>query len=360
MEKNILDVIRSLNYKSKDIFNVIASNMKIDFDFGHGGFLRRTKLPYSLIESLSDGCLSILELDLFLSKRCNASCPKCYCGDATADGELTLDQIKEIIRQAKKIGARVVYTPGAGEPTIDPKFLQIAKFIKEMDMNWVVYTNGIVFCNKKQCKKHTGMTPFQFAKAIKELGVTLIHKIWSTYPGLNDKLTGTRNKYSYAGFVVRGNDGRPRTVYAPKGLNLLRMAGFSPGKDLLLETLCTPANFKDVKENIIPFAEKFGFSLVLEPLILNGWAKKDTTSVLSEKQVEEIFPHLVDFGPRKLYTLVIDNRGFVHKSIGEVDLGNPMSDCRVVDEDGKVVDIFNLIHSNKGLVQNRHSEYVHC
>ncbi|MBP2301088.1 radical SAM/SPASM domain-containing protein [Azospirillum picis] len=86
-------------------------------------------------------------LDLDLTGECAL---KCFYCDRTPDRyngvpnrrELTTEERKDIIRQAKALGATTVEFPGAGEPMLDPGFWDIVEYIHTLGMTSVVFTSG--------------------------------------------------------------------------------------------------------------------------------------------------------------------------------------------------------------------------
>lgn len=89
----------------------------------------------------------MIHLDLDLTGECAL---KCFYCDRTPDRyngvpnrqELTTEERKDIIRQARALGATTVEFPGAGEPMLDPGFWEIVEFIHELGMTSVVFTSG--------------------------------------------------------------------------------------------------------------------------------------------------------------------------------------------------------------------------
>jgi MoaA/NifB/PqqE/SkfB family radical SAM enzyme len=89
----------------------------------------------------------MLHLDLDFTGECKLSC--FYC-DRTPDRysnvpdrvELTTEERKDIIRQAKELGATTIEFPGAGEPMIDPGFWDVIEFIHGNGMIPVIFTSG--------------------------------------------------------------------------------------------------------------------------------------------------------------------------------------------------------------------------
>src|SRR5438067_133505 len=118
-----------------------AANLAADYRNGHHdvveGFLRSpagspfTRLaenlegwsPRELEEFVNrERSHSLLFLVLMLTGACNANCEICFTDRRAKRGETTSEARSDILRQAKKLGARYIYVPGEGEPTIDRAF----------------------------------------------------------------------------------------------------------------------------------------------------------------------------------------------------------------------------------------------
>ncbi len=349
--KLITDTLPAMNYGEERIQRVLINNAKIDLARGY-------TLPKRVVEIVERSDLqedpeknNLLELGLFLSKRCNAACPNCYCGESRKDGELTREQKEEVILQAKALGAKVVYTAGAGEPTIDKDFLHLAKFIHEQEIEWIVYSNGITFSNDEQALRNVGVSSLELADRLVECGTTIVYKMWSSEAFLNNELTGTRGRYNYRQVLVKARDGSKKIVDVSTGLGLLKEAGM---KKLALETLCSSKTFDDVYGLIVPFAEQIEVPIIVEPILLSGGAKDQSGLVLTGTQLEMINPYLTDFGPRNFYSVLVDNRGYMHLSHGEVNLAHPNPAWRIIGENGRVRNLLDAIHSDQVLANNRY------
>lgn len=87
----------------------------------------------------------ITQLSLDTKPICNLKCTWCYNKHLNENGlseqSLTLEEKRELLHQARKIGARSVVIPGTGEPTLDPDFYRLAEATYEIGLTTVVYTN---------------------------------------------------------------------------------------------------------------------------------------------------------------------------------------------------------------------------
>ena len=70
----------------------------------------------------------LLSMEIELSLHCNFSCPYCYAGKDELENELTPGEIRDVISQAKELGAKKIILLG-GEPMIYPDFWAVVDFI---------------------------------------------------------------------------------------------------------------------------------------------------------------------------------------------------------------------------------------
>jgi MoaA/NifB/PqqE/SkfB family radical SAM enzyme len=126
----------------------------------------------------------MLHLDLDLTGDCKL---KCFYCDRTPDRysdvpnrvELNTQERKDIIRQAKELGATTVEFPGAGEPMIDEGFWEVVEYIHSLDMTTVLFTSGY-HLNELTIDR------------LYNLGVTIFIKHNSDDPRIEDKMVGVK------------------------------------------------------------------------------------------------------------------------------------------------------------------------
>jgi MoaA/NifB/PqqE/SkfB family radical SAM enzyme len=126
----------------------------------------------------------MLHLDLDFTGECQLQC--FYC-DRTPDRynnvanrqELTTEERKDIISQAKELGATTIEFPGAGEPMIDPGFWEVMEHIHDLDMIPVIFTSGW----------HLNEIAID---RLYEVGATIFVKHNSDDPRVQDKMVGVK------------------------------------------------------------------------------------------------------------------------------------------------------------------------
>ena len=118
----------------------------------------------------------LLSLEIEFSQKCNFRCPYCYVSTRDASEELTKPEIKDVILQAKDLGARKIIILG-GEPMIYPHIMEMIDFIHDEKMEIELFTNG------------TNMTP-DAAVHLAELDVKVVLKMNTRDADLQNVLSG--------------------------------------------------------------------------------------------------------------------------------------------------------------------------
>jgi len=102
-------------------------------------------------------------MEIELSLRCNFRCTYCYVPhDSYFDNELSLDEIIDVILQAKALGTGKFILLG-GEPSIYPHIRELIEFLKSHHLEIEMFTNG------------TGITPDAEEKDAREIDQTQRH-----------------------------------------------------------------------------------------------------------------------------------------------------------------------------------------
>ena len=84
----------------------------------------------------------LLSMEIEFNKSCNFRCLYCYASDHTVQrDELTKEEFFDLITQAKELGARKMIVLG-GEPMLYPHIMEMIRFIRGLDMDVELFTNG--------------------------------------------------------------------------------------------------------------------------------------------------------------------------------------------------------------------------
>lgn len=177
----------------------------------------------------------LLSMEIEFSRICNFCCSYCYVPEKKeCKGELSRDEIKDILLQAKALGAGKIIILG-GEPSIYPYLPEMLRFLAEHGFEVEMFTNG------------TGIDQ-SLAELLAELEVRVVLKLNSRNPETQDKLAGRAGAYD----IIQ------------KAFGHLKDAGY-PAEDkfLALSTIICQSNFEELPElwqwvrdqNIEPYFE---------------------------------------------------------------------------------------------------------
>ncbi len=124
----------------------------------------------------------LLSMEIEFNTKCDFQCPYCYVkSDSFFDKEMDLNQIQDIILQAKNLGAKKIIVLG-GEPLIYPHILEVLSFIRNEGLESEMFTNG------SQVNEVIANTLF-------DLGVNIVLKMNSFNKETQDMLTGIQGSH---------------------------------------------------------------------------------------------------------------------------------------------------------------------
>ena len=143
----------------------------------------------------------LLSMEIEFSRACNFRCAYCYLADRTAGvDELSREEIKNVILQAKELGARKIIILG-GEPSIYPHLIEMLRFLGSLGLEIEIFTNG------------TGIDG-ELAAVLAEEKARVVVKMNSRDAGLQDRLAGKKGAFAIIG----------------QALEHLRRAGYPSGE----------------------------------------------------------------------------------------------------------------------------------
>ena len=162
----------------------------------------------------------LLSMEIEFSRICNFRCSYCYVAEKKeCKGELSRDEIKDVILQAKELGAGKIIILG-GEPSIYPHLPEMLKFLDEHGFEIEMFTNG------------TGVDQ-SLAELLSELNVRVVLKLNSRNAEIQDKLAGRTGAYD----IIQ------------KAFGHLKDAGYpAEEKFLALSTIICQSNFEELPE----------------------------------------------------------------------------------------------------------------
>ncbi len=194
----------------------------------------------------------LLSMEIEFSRACNFRCAYCYLADRTAgSNELSREEIKDVISQAKELGARKIIILG-GEPSIYPHLIEMLRFLGGLGLEIEIFTNG------------SGVDE-QLAAVLAEEKARVVVKMNSRDPEIQDRLAGRKGAFTIIG----------------KALENLHRVGY-PSRDLFLaaSTIICRQNLEELpalwqwlrEQNIEPYFE------ILTPqanALKNSWLNVD-------------------------------------------------------------------------------------
>lgn len=259
----------------------------------------------------ADGLLSV---ELEFTKSCNLRCLYCYSlAGRASDNELTIDELKSVVEQAKELGAKKIILLGGGEPLVYPGLKDIIEHINSLGLKQVIFTNGTLINE-------------EIVRDLINNNVSVVVKRNSLNPEIQDSLAGVRGAFENI----------------EKGLGILRTAGY-PGDELSLgiQTVVCRQNIDEIpylwvwarERNILPY---------VEILTIQGRARENSLLSVTASEVKALFEQLetIDqnrFGiawktrptiaafscKRHLYSCLVNSQGNVQPCTGvDIPVGN--------------------------------------
>jgi radical SAM protein with 4Fe4S-binding SPASM domain len=159
----------------------------------------------------------LLGFDLELTKKCNFNCVYCYA-DAGEPGqsELSLKEIKDVMDQARALGAQKVTLTG-GEPMARDDFWDVAEYAREVGLGVNLYTNASLIDEKA-------------AVRLAEQDVLPCVKLDSRDPKTQDRLAGQMGAFEKM----------------LKGIWNLQKAGYGKERQMNVNTVITAMNVAEL------------------------------------------------------------------------------------------------------------------
>ncbi|MBI5556900.1 MAG: radical SAM protein [Deltaproteobacteria bacterium] len=207
----------------------------------------------------------LLSMEIEFSRICNFRCSYCYVPDQKEfKNELSREEIKDVILQARDLGARKVIILG-GEPSIYPYLTEMLCFIDKEGLEIEMFTNG------------SGVDE-NLAALLAEKKVRVVLKLNSRNEMIQDQLAGKRGAFA--------------TIN--RALAALKKAGY-PSADLFLaiSTVICRQNIKELpamwrwlrEENIEPYFE------IITP---QANALKNTWLTVDSVELRQLFLQLAE------------------------------------------------------------------
>jgi len=168
--------------------------------------------PDDLIEKAAK-TKKLIHLDYEFGINCSLKCWYCFRTDDKRDqgALLSFDKWKDVLRQAKELGVKDIKLLGAGELTEHKRFFEAMEFIAKLGITPVLFTAGHVIGDDNLAKKYHGITGKEMVKRLDQLGVSVMIKVNSFDPAIQDNIVGV------PGYSKKRDEGLRRLIKG--GLN---------------------------------------------------------------------------------------------------------------------------------------------
>ncbi|MDD5163436.1 MAG: radical SAM protein [Candidatus ainarchaeum sp.] len=132
----------------------------------------------------------LLVLDLEFGTACSLRCQYCYRNMDSRDigSPLSLDEWKNLVDQAKKLGVGAVKLIGAGEFFEDPRFFEALNCLLDKKIKVVLFTNGHALADDSLAKKYQQKTSEEIIDYLFRKDVGVFIKGDSFKPKVMDKI----------------------------------------------------------------------------------------------------------------------------------------------------------------------------
>jgi len=212
----------------------------------------------------------LLSMEIEFNSICNFRCVYCYAAEnGQRRNELTVEQFQDVITQAKELGARKIIVLG-GEPMLYPSILDMLRFMRGLDMDVELFTNG------------SGITP-EMARTLYDMRVRVVLKMNTFDEKLQDTLSGRKGAYDQ---IRRAFDN-------------LKQAGYpSADRFMGVSTVICRQNIDELPrlwewlrdQNIAPYFE------MITP---QGGARNNCALDINTKEAEEFFHKIAELDRTK-------------------------------------------------------------
>ena len=254
----------------------------------------------------------LLTLDIETSRICNFKCVYCYAGSGKKlSNELSFDELKNVILQARDLDVRNITVIGGGEPFLYPHFMELVTFIKELGIQENIFTNGTLITK-------------DLAQELLGMKIQLVAKLNSLKPEVQDYLAG-----------VKGVG-----VKILKNLEMLQEIGYNKNNMLGVESIICKQNYPELPE-MWRWARDRGIIPYFEMITFQGRAKLHDLNV-GIPELEKLFRELLKIDEehygftwdphppiaglscdRHYYNLVVASNGYVTPCVGvDIKVGN--------------------------------------
>lgn len=236
----------------------------------------------------------LLTLDIDYGSYCSLNCPTCFRKSNTVDAQkhkLQVDDLTNIILQAKELGLRSVKFLGAGDPFENKGFLHFLRFLRDEDVIPLIFTKGHVLGDDAMVARYFGeygiSTGETLAKELDRCNVSIMLGFNSFDDAIQAKLVGTKGDFVH----IRN-----------RALHLLVNAGFNDANPTRLALAANPITIWNYDEafEIYQWGRVRNMYVIITPTMISGRAKNKTwVSVTpSREQLVALYAEIYRFNLR--------------------------------------------------------------
>ncbi|MEW6599917.1 MAG: radical SAM protein [Nitrospirota bacterium] len=213
------------------------------------------------IEETSKG-RRLLSMEIEFNRNCNFNCIYCYVqNDARDRKELTKEEARDVIIQARELGARKIIVLG-GEPMLYPYIMDMVRFVRENEMEVELFTNGANISE-------------EVAGKLCEYGVVVVLKMNTADEKLQDQLSGRKGAY--------------KNIHS--AFNNLKKAGY-PGKTQMgVSTIICRQNFGELIDMWVWLRDQ-KINPYFEMITPQGNARENGMLEVDSLSVKELFERI--------------------------------------------------------------------
>jgi MoaA/NifB/PqqE/SkfB family radical SAM enzyme len=209
----------------------------------------------------------LLTMDIDFGSKCSLSCPHCFkkgFRESDVNIGLNIEQLENIILEAKSLGLKSIKIVGKGEPFETPEILNFIEFLSKNQITPLIFTKGHILGSEDKVRKIYSdfniNSSSELISRIYESGASILLGYNSKFSETQDQMVG-----QVSGFSNIRN----------RALELLVSAGFNEGNPTRLGLIMAPLTNENYEEayNFYVWARRRNLYPVITPTMISGHLK---------------------------------------------------------------------------------------
>lgn len=296
---SIQDVLNDIRYEECDIKFVVTQ-------------IEARRLFSKEVHNVTD---NVRNLHLYLTNKCNLSCPHCYMFSGKAnDNELTTSEVLQLINDYKTIADGKRITLSGGEPSTRIDFEKILNHCYELGLEVKVLTNGALLTRYVIDRIHKYISEVQisidgysedtnavirgvghFQKALEAVDCFVSHGVRTSIaitPSLEALQSNPSDFVKFAQDMISKYDGKPLDVKFAEGITNGRNISPSQSYNDQYGAIIEGIQKKIYGDNyaLIPFIEQMGQDVILNNCMFGSLAVSSVGDVYVCPDLGELLP----------------------------------------------------------------------